>query len=244
MKFFLKNIKIEYENYEELIRILNNSETKTVTCINQYYFNLLYKNISYLNNLLKFDLIHPDGIGMKLVPLVLSHNSSVPYITGSDFYIKILEQLNHNKNSIILFGDKEEILKKMIEVIKMNYPKIVIKGFIQGYRDLTDKSIVNEINDLNASFLFVGLGAPRQEEWIIKNISLLNSKKIIAVGGWFRVLSNDRKRGPNWVQKVGLEWFVRLITEPRYVWKRYLFGIPLFFFRIVELKISSLRKYN
>jgi N-acetylglucosaminyldiphosphoundecaprenol N-acetyl-beta-D-mannosaminyltransferase len=117
---------------------------------------------------------------------------------------------------------------------------LVVVGLLDGYRYLSNKKILNIINIKEPDILFVGLGAPRQEKWIIENINHLKSKKIIAVGGWFRILANDRKRGPKFFRKMGLEWLIRLVTEPKYVWRRYLIGIPLFIYRIIILKVKML----
>ena len=71
MIVFLNKIKIVYDNYTNLLETFNRKDVKTITCINQHYYNLLYNNSYYNKNLIEFDLIHPDGIGMKFIPLIL-----------------------------------------------------------------------------------------------------------------------------------------------------------------------------
>jgi N-acetylglucosaminyldiphosphoundecaprenol N-acetyl-beta-D-mannosaminyltransferase len=73
-----------------------------------------------------------------------------------------------------------------------------------------------------ASVLLVGMGVPRQEEFIEAQWPRLGVKLAIGVGGSFDVLAGLRKRAPHWVQAVGMEWFYRLVQEPGRLWKRYL----------------------
>ena len=234
--------KINFEHYSKLINLVFSEKIKTITCINHYYLNLLYTNSRYQEDVEKFDLIFPDGIGMKLALMVLFNKSlrDVPYLTGSDFYLKVLEKVNKERGKIFLFGDKTDILLKAKNFINDKYDGIKIVGYIDGYRNINNREIIESINKEPISILFVGIGPIKQEHWVIENRDLIKAGKIIIVGGWFRILAMDRKRGPLWIRKAGLEWFVRLMTEPQKVWKRYLLGIPVFFVRIIILKLKML----
>jgi N-acetylglucosaminyldiphosphoundecaprenol N-acetyl-beta-D-mannosaminyltransferase len=234
------NLNIKFGSYSDFLGIFSLPNVKTVTCLNQYYFNISFKQNEYVNNLMKFDFIHPDGIGIFLAGKFLCPKIfNVEVINGSDFYPMILNYAEEFNKKIFLFGDRKEILSRAKNNILDKFPNLKVVGSLDGYRDLSEKKIVDIINRDQPEILFVGLGAPRQEKWITENINNLNVKKIIAVGGWFRILANDRKRGPKIFRKIGLEWLVRLLTEPKYVWKRYLFGIPLFILRIIILKIKK-----
>jgi N-acetylglucosaminyldiphosphoundecaprenol N-acetyl-beta-D-mannosaminyltransferase len=93
--------------------------------------------------------------------------------------------------------------------------------------------------------LFVGLGVGRQENWIIENFTKLNVPLIMSVGGWFRYLAGTRKRAPKFLRLLHLEWLYKLLTEFNRVWKRYLIGVPLFFYRVLTKKILiELKTYN
>jgi N-acetylglucosaminyldiphosphoundecaprenol N-acetyl-beta-D-mannosaminyltransferase len=84
------------------------------------------------------------------------------------------------------------------------------------------------------------MGCPKQEKWIYNYLSYLNIKIAVLVGGVFEVIAGTKKRAPRWMQKIGLEWFWRLIQEPRRLWKRYLIGNTIFIFLVIEELIKKI----
>lgn len=234
-KYEIFGINVTFLNYEEILDAIFNSSLRTFTCVNQYYLNLAYEDQHYKLNLNDFDLIHPDGIGIILAKKIIYQDSiKLKRVTGSDLYFKIFEKSYIENKTHFLLGDSQEVIDKAFKSIKTTYPQIKINGYHHGYIDLDDEKIIKIINDSNSFILMVGLGVKRQEYWVSKWKNKLNVKKIIVVGGGFRVISNDRLRGPLWVQKHGLEWFVRLLAEPKNNWERYLIGIPLFLIRVIK----------
>jgi N-acetylglucosaminyldiphosphoundecaprenol N-acetyl-beta-D-mannosaminyltransferase len=233
------DIDIDFSDYSSLLGKIFSKDTRTITCVNQYYLNIIMNDNEYKSLVQKFDLIHPDGIGVVIAKKILCGlKRKVTKVTGSDLYFMILEKMNVRRNSLFLLGDSEEVVKLAKSKINMFYPNISVNGFHHGYIDLADNVIIEEINATKPDFLFVGLGVKRQEYWIDKWKKDLNAKKIIAMGGGLRVVAGDRPRGSKVLQNLGFEWFIRLITEPKKMWKRYLIGIPLFIFRVIKYKVS------
>lgn len=233
------DIEIDFSDYPSLIERIFSHGIRTVTCVNQHYLNIIEDDKEYKSKVQKFDLIHADGIGVLLAKKILwGFSAKLSKVTGSDLYFLLLKKMNENNNSLFLLGDSEKVIQLTLSRIRGMYPNIKISGAHHGYIDLDDKAFVKEINEANVDFLFVGLGAKRQEYWIDKWNHDLNVNKIIAVGGGFRVISGDRPRGSKVLQNLGFEWLVRLITEPTKMWRRYLIGIPLFIFRVIKYKVS------
>lgn len=231
MKANLLGINIDFLPYNELLECIFSSNFRTITYVNQYVLNQSYNNEVLKHSLLNFDLIHPDGIGVhKAVKKIFGKDTE--RITGSDLYYKIFDILNKNELSIFLFGSEPAVLKKASDFIKNSYKNIKIKGTIDGYSDLSNEELINEINLSKPYILFVATGTPRQEEWVESNKHLINAEKIICIGGGLRVISGDRMRGSVLIRKLGFEWLVRLIEEPIKNFKRYIIGIPLFLIRI------------
>lgn len=112
-----------------------------------------------------------------------------------------------------------------------------ICGWNNGYEDL-DENIIDKINRAQPNILWVGLGTPLQEEWIIKNADLLSCNVIQAVGDLFALFAKTKRRGPVVLQKIGLEWFIRLLYNPKRYFKRYVLGIPIFIFFILREKLK------
>ncbi|CAN5670277.1 WecB/TagA/CpsF family glycosyltransferase [soil metagenome] len=228
-------ITIDFISYDELINLIFTSGIRTITYANQHVLNQQYKNVKLSSELKKFDLIHPDGIGVQKA-LKYLFNVNSPRITGSDLYYMLFNKLDSTSRSVFIFGSSKNVLENAVRVIRSDYKNINIVGYLDGYSGLSKDSILSKINKLNPFILFVALGTPKQEQWIIENKDFLSVEKIIAIGGGLRVLCGDRSRGPVFMQRLGLEWLIRLFEEPVKNFYRYAIGIPLFLLRIRKQK--------
>ncbi len=158
-------------------------------------------------------------------------------VTGFDATHILLTLSAESSGKIFLLGSTDENLKIVSEKLGKKYAGLAISGMHNGFFSFADSQlIIDEINSSDANFLFVGMGSPRQEQWISNHRSHINAKFIICVGGLFEVLSERIKRAPVFMQKLGLEWFWRLLNEPKRLWKRYLVE-DLYFFRLVLKEI-------
>jgi N-acetylglucosaminyldiphosphoundecaprenol N-acetyl-beta-D-mannosaminyltransferase len=200
--------------------------------------NLLYENEIEPNEAI---LIYPDSTAVYLM-LKFYYGFNITKLISTDLHDELLRRSVELKLNLFFFGDEDNVLNKMKEQLKVVYPDIRLAGIHQGYQ-FSDEQLIEEINKSNAHILFVGLGAGRQEKWINNNFNKLNPKLIISVGGWFQYLAGRKKRAPEIVRKIHLEWLHKLIFEFHRIWSRYLIGIPLFVFRIltkkIELKINQ-----
>jgi exopolysaccharide biosynthesis WecB/TagA/CpsF family protein len=241
MKYNIFGVDVFFANYKEILDKIFSEGIRTIACANQHYLNLAYENKVYKENLNSFDLVFPDGVGLKWAAgLTDSHDfvKSLERINGSDIYPEIINRIFNENLSLYILGDSQLVLDSAVQKIVDEFQGIKITGTHHGYFNLLDERIIEEINSSNPFLLMVGLGAPRQEEWINRWKDRLNAQKIVAVGGGLRVIAGDRRRGPVWVRNIGLEWLVRLLTEPAKNWKRYIIGIPLFIYRILKQKLQ------
>ncbi len=92
------------------------------------------------------------------------------------------------------------------------------------------KSLADKINSLNVNILWVGLSTPKQEIFAYRLSRYVNVDFICTVGAAFDFWTGNLKRAPKWVQDIGMEWFFRLIMEPKRLWKRYAYVVPMFIF--------------
>lgn len=154
----------------------------------------------------------PDGIGIVLASKIKKGNIK-NRITGIDFMNAICKESINNHGKIFLYGAKPEVAEKAAIELKKIYNEINIVGTLDGYG--SKKVAIKKINDSGADILFVALGCPRQEKFILENKEVLTNVKIfLPVGGSFDVISNTIKRAPNWIIKLNLEWLYRLIKQP------------------------------
>ena len=231
-------VNVNYLDLLEAIRInILNDKKITMTSVNVNTINLANNIEEFRDSLSQIDIKHPDGIGIYLASRFLFGKDGLNLkITGSDFYVELKKHSIKNNWSFFFFGDNEETLSKISTV----NPELFIKGMQNGYI-FNNEKLVNVINTSNPDILLVGLGSPKQEKWIVNNKSSLNVNVIIAVGDGIKMFSGTKKRGPKLIQKLGLEWVVRLMHEPKRLWKRYLIGNPIFVFKILKMKLFGTR---
>lgn len=132
--------------------------------------------------------------------------------------------------------------EKVKEKLQQKIPSLNIVGEYHGYFDKeNNKEIVNKINNCRPNILLVGMGTPKQEEWIYQNHYHLNVSLCWAVGGLFDFISGKIKRAPLWMLHCHLEWLYRLCQEPKRLWKRYIVGNLKFIYRVLKFKLLSVK---
>ena len=143
-----------------------------------------------------------------------------------DFMPAILQKAHDLKASVFLYGSTTEVLKKIEERIRTDFPQAVFAGAISPpFRQLAEAEIQSHISQINGSgahFVLVALGCPKQEKWMAKNYAAIDAV-LLGLGGAFPVVAGVQKRAPVWMQKMALEWLFRLMQEPRRLFKRYLY---------------------
>ena len=143
-----------------------------------------------------------------------------PSLMGEIFQISAEKGYSH-----YFYGSTDETLKILKEKLEVRYPGIKIVGlYSPPFRPLTeeeDKMIVERINEAKPDFVWVGLGAPKQEKWMAAHQGKIDGL-MIGVGAGFDYYAENIKRAPEWMQKSNLEWLYRLIQDPKRLFKRYL----------------------
>jgi len=151
-------------------------------------------------------------------------NVTAARVTGPDLMKELLKRSKDHGWKHFFYGATQKTLDTLREKIEESYPGAEIAGMISPpYRTLTpeeDEEYVRQINESGADFLWVGLGAPKQEIWMAAHKGQINAL-MIGVGAAFDYESGNIKRAPMWMQKANLEWFYRLIQDPKRLFKRY-----------------------
>jgi len=181
------------------------------------------------------DLVVPDGSWLIEVSNFVDKKLK-ERIAGIDLLEDLLEFCTKKNISAYLLGAKEEVISRAKNALETIFPGINIVGFHNGYfDDEEEEKIVEEIKRLKPWFLVVGLGMPKQEIWISSHRNL-PVRLAIGVGGSFDVLSGIIPRAPRWMQSIGMEWFYRVVRDPKRA-KRLLF-IPNFFLLVLKTKLG------
>jgi N-acetylglucosaminyldiphosphoundecaprenol N-acetyl-beta-D-mannosaminyltransferase len=243
-RFYLKDLPIDKVSLQEIVpRLIKLAKEKKrqpsfVTFLNASNFNLIFKDKNYHQILKSTDLLYADGWGVVLAARFLG--SRLPgRLTAKDFFEDFCCAVEKEKLSIFFLGGKEEVLKRMIGLLREKFPQIKISGYQNGFFSKKEGAqIITKINRLKPDFLIIGMGSPKQEEWFERNLGKLKIKVGWCVGGLFDFVSKNKPSCPRWLGDLGFEWFFRLITEPRRLWRRYLLGLPEFFYRLIKLKLN------
>lgn len=142
-----------------------------------------------------------------------------PSLMGEIFKISAVEGYRH-----YFYGSTDETLEKLYSVLTESYPGIQIAGmYSPPFRPMTedeDKAIIERINETKPDFVWVGLGAPKQEKWMAAHQGRV-SGLMIGVGAGFDYHAGNIERAPEWMQKSNLEWVYRLLQDPRRLFGRY-----------------------
>jgi len=239
----LEIFDLEFDNVsmKEGLTLIENTidsdKKKKFFFVNPDCMNKLYKDDQYFSILEKADYIFPDGIGISIACNILK-TPLLENVNGTDMLPFLCEMSEKKNYSLFLFGAKPGVAEKMKKKLEEKYTNLNIVGIRSGYFDWDrdSSSIVQEINDSQANILLVAFGVPLQEKWISENFAKLKPNVLMGVGGLFDFYSGQMKRAPKWMREIGMEWFFRLIKEPKRMWKRYIIGNPLFIYRVYKWK--------
>lgn len=191
----------------------------------------------------KIDLVVPDGQPIRWALNSFYDTKLVDRVYGPALTLKVLESANQSKLKVFLFGSTENTCTKFSKFINENYPNVQLVGVhIDRFREATpeeDAQDIDRINNSGAQIVLVGRGCPRQEIWVANHLGKVNAV-MMAVGAAFDFHAGTVKQAPKWMQNAGLEWFFRLIQEPRRLWKRYLVTNSLFIYLFLKHKLLKI----
>jgi N-acetylglucosaminyldiphosphoundecaprenol N-acetyl-beta-D-mannosaminyltransferase len=127
---------------------------------------------------------------------------------------------------IFHLGNTQEVAREGAKRLCARYPGLQIVAE-QGFFDATpgsadNRRIIERIHDYRPHILLVGMGMPRQEQWIVEHVHELSGMVIFHVGAFLGYVAGDIATPPRWIGQIGLEWFFRLCSEPQRLGRRYL----------------------
>lgn len=238
--------KIHKVNVCQLIRYIVQAakqDKKTVIGnVNIKGLNLAYELPWYREFLNNSDLVFCDGFGVVLAAKLLGYGMQAMHRMTCPDYIETLALACEKHNiSIFLLAGKPGVVDKAIAKLTHIAPNLQIKGH-HGYfeKDGSDNDrVIQEINQFNPGILYVGFGMPLQERWILDNSNRINAKVFLPLGACLDFYTGTVYRGSRWMTDRGLEWVTRLTIEPQRLWKRYILGNPLFFYRVFREKMMK-----
>ncbi|MEE9368090.1 MAG: WecB/TagA/CpsF family glycosyltransferase [Pontiella sp.] len=206
---------------------------------NVHSFNMAQKLPWYKEFLNHADIIRLDGAGVAWAVRILGYKPP-QRSTWADFGWPLLEMCAEKGFKVFFFGCAPGIAEQARKECVTRYNTLQIVGTEHGFINWGDpvsednRQLIERINSSKADILIIGLGMPRQEQWILDHRDDLQVKIIMTGGAVFNYLAGTEKRAPQWMLNSGLEWFFRFLLEPHRLWKRYILGNPLFIIRVVK----------
>ncbi|AKP68069.1 WecB/TagA/CpsF family glycosyltransferase [Companilactobacillus ginsenosidimutans] len=220
------------KQFHELISTdLDNKANKFIVTPNPEIVLSARNNNRFSNIVNNADYVIPDGIGIIKGANMLG-TPMHERITGFDTLMFLIEQANKKHLKVYLLGAKPEVIKASADRIKREFTGIDLVGYHDGY--FNDNGMVAaDIEEKQPDIVLVALGSPKQEYFINKYRDRCTAVWI-GVGGSFDVFSGTKKRAPEIIQKLSLEWFYRLVKEPTRIGR--MFAIPKYLMLIQKEK--------
>jgi N-acetylglucosaminyldiphosphoundecaprenol N-acetyl-beta-D-mannosaminyltransferase len=233
------------ETVDRITTMMGDSRSNSVhvVTLNAQFVQIARNNSEFASLVRGADLCVADGVSLVWACRFLGQ--PLPgRVNGTDLMVRLCEVAARDGYTVYFLGGRpgagEGAVRKLreenanLQVVGIDCPPM---GFMDNPKLAAE--VCERIQLAAPDFLFVGLGAPKQEYWIHNN-SGLSAKVMVGVGGSFELIAGMTKRAPLLMQKTGLEWFWRLVMEPRRLWKRYLVGNSVFVLVVLQQWVSQM----
>lgn len=163
------------------------------------------------------DLVIPDGIGVLMASRMLG--DPVPEkVAGVELSTNLIAEMSkRGRGSVYLFGGGPEVVAEAARRLKERFPGITIAGHQHGYyKPEEEPAIIAAIAAAHPDLLVVGMGMPRQEQWLAAHLRATGAKVGIGAGGTIDVWAGAAPRAPEWMIRSNLEWLFRIVKLGRY----------------------------
>lgn len=234
---YILNSKVSALTFDETINKIENTihlKQRSYVCIaNTHSLVTATNNNKFYRALNNADIVTPDGMplvwALKKVGFKKQNR-----VDGPKLMEKLCDIAATKQYKVFLYGSTEDTLNQLEDKLLERYKTIKIVGKISPpFREVTEQEnndMITAINQSKADLVFVGLGCPKQEIWMAENSNKINSI-LLGVGAAFDFIAGKQKRPHYIIQSIGLEWLYRLISEPKRLWKRYLYNNPIYIYQ-------------
>jgi N-acetylglucosaminyldiphosphoundecaprenol N-acetyl-beta-D-mannosaminyltransferase len=189
-----------------------------------------YDSRDFLGVMNGADLVTSDGVPLVWALRLLGHRSATR-VYGPDLMPAALAMAQRESLPVGFYGGSPAVLEMLRKSVEARFPRLrIVYSFAPPFRPLTpdeDDAVVEDIRRSGARILFVGLSTPKQDYWMAGHRGRIPAV-MLGVGAAFDFLAGTKKQAPRWMMRIGMEWFFRLATEPRRLWRRYLKHNPRF----------------
>lgn len=227
-------MRVDAVDFGEAISLIREwakrGESRYVCVANVHMVMEAYDDPAFRDLVNAADLVTPDG--MPLVWMLRSLGfAGQERVYGPELTLRVCQAASEAGLSVGFYGGHPTTLEALVKNLKDRFPGLnVAYAFSPPFRPLTpeeDAAVVEEIRKRGVRILFVGLGCPKQERWMAEHKGRVPAV-MLGVGAAFDIHGGRVRQAPSWMQRMGLEWFFRLVQEPKRLWLRYLKHNPRF----------------
>ncbi|MBR4950072.1 MAG: WecB/TagA/CpsF family glycosyltransferase [Clostridia bacterium] len=231
---FIDNVTLE-EAVEKTIELSKTMSANIVITPNAEIAQLCHENEKLKEVVNSAQLVVPDGIGVVMASKIIGKPLKEK-VAGYEVAKNLFPHLEKENLSVFFFGSKPGVAQTAAENVLKDYPNLNICGIRDGYFKDSDE-IIAEINEKEPNVLFVCLGAPKQEFFMFDNKDKIKAGVMLGLGGSLDVMAGTVKRAPDFFVRFGLEWFYRLMKEPKRIGR--MMKLPKYLFSIIFYKLSK-----
>lgn len=221
-------------------------QSSYIIAANVHVIMTAYWRKSYQHILSKAAIVTPDGMPLVMGMRLLGAKQQ-QRVYGPDLMLAWCDRASKNNLPIYLYGSTPKTLTLLTQKLQHSFPNLKIVGtHSPPFRALTpaeEKADIDRIHQSGAAVVFVGLGCPKQEEWMYRQLGTLNAV-MIGVGAAFQFHSGEVAQAPRWMMKYSLEWLFRLFQEPDRLWSRYLMTnsafVVLFTCQLIQYRLGRI----
>lgn len=217
---------VEYEDI--LSRILDwrrAGQKHMISLVNPYSVLLGHRDVKMAQAIRASSLVLPDGVGIIHASRLLGY-SPFPRVTGPALMLNLCDCSRPYGLRHYFYGGSETAAGKLADRLQSQFAGLQVAGRQSPpFRPLTeqeDAQVVRQINQSHPDIVWVGLGAPKQEKWMLDHLNAIEATVLIGVGAAFDFHSGNKPWAPLWMRRCGMEWAHRLCLEPRRMWRRNL----------------------
>jgi len=216
-----------------------------ISTINQYSYCIAEKDNEFKEALSQSDVLLPDGVGIVAAAKFL-YGKKIKKIAGADIHEYLLKKMNREGGSCFYFGSSDATLDKIKVRIAKEYSNIRIATYSPPFKTSfsleENNQMIAVINEFQPDVIFVGMTAPKQEKWSFLHKNALDATTICSIGAVFDFYAGSVERPNKFWINLGLEWFGRLIKEPKRMWKRYIYYGVVFGVHLIREKLKIVTK--
>ncbi|MFO7817406.1 MAG: WecB/TagA/CpsF family glycosyltransferase [Desulfovibrionales bacterium] len=219
---------------EEAEKYIKNRKTCQHVVVNVAKFVAMQNDENLKKIISNCDIINADGMPLVWASKILG-NPLPGRVAGVDLFQKLVAVCAAKGYKPYFFGARPRVVEKMVDVFQKKHPGLNVAGYRNGYFSSDEEQqIAEKIRKSNADMLFVGFSSPMKERFLNRWMPLMQVPFCMGVGGSFDIVAGKTRRAPLWMQNIGMEWFYRILQEPKRMWKRYAKTNPVFIWMVLQ----------